>query len=272
MNLPEQIRESAAFIQKLCPEPVHTGIILGTGLGGFTREISIEREIPYEDIPHFSVSTVKGHQGKLVIGSIGNKRVIAQSGRLHCYEGYSAQEIVFPVRVMKHLGATNLLISNAAGAMNSSFRIGDLMLIKDHVSFFIPNPLIGANYEELGPRFPDMSEPYSKALLEKARSIASGMKLPIKEGVYCAVTGPTFETRAEYRLLLACGCDAVGMSTVQEAIAARHMGMQVFAVSVITDIGIMEVEATITHEEVIAAAKAAEPVLAGLFRELAATC
>jgi purine-nucleoside phosphorylase len=270
MNLIEKINEAAAFIKNLSPEPVRTGIILGSGLGGFTREISIEKEIPYRDIPHFPVSTVKGHEGKLVIGTIGNKRVIAQSGRFHCYEGYSAQEIVFPVRVMKYLGAANLLISNAAGAMNSSYRIGDLVMIRDHVSFFVPNPLIGPNHEELGPRFPDMSEPYSKALMEKARKIAAEQKIEIKEGVYCAVTGPTFETRAEYRLLLACGCDAVGMSTVPEAIAARHMGMQVFAMSVISDIGIMEVETTITHEEVLAAAKAAEPLLSALFRELAA--
>jgi purine-nucleoside phosphorylase len=272
MNLIDQITESAAYIRKLSPQPVRTGIILGSGLGGFTKEIDIEIEIPYRDIPHFPESTVKGHAGKLVIGTIGGQRVIAQSGRFHSYEGYTAQQIVFPVRVMKYLGAGNLLISNAAGAMNSRFRVGDLMMIRDHVSFFVPNPLIGRNHEELGPRFPDMSEPYSKMLMEKARKIAESRQLKIQEGVYCAVTGPTFETGAEYRLLLACGCDAVGMSTVQEAIAAKHMGMRVFAMSVISDIGILEGEATISHEEVLAAVKEAEPSLSSLFRELAATC
>jgi purine-nucleoside phosphorylase len=268
MNLIEKINEAAAFIKNLSPEPVRTGIILGSGLGGFTREISIEKEIPYRDIPHFPVSTVKGHEGKLVIGTIGNKRVIAQSGRFHCYEGYSAQEIVFPVRVMKYLGAANLLISNAAGAMNSSYRIGDLVMIRDHVSFFVPNPLIGPNHEELGPRFPDMSEPYSKALMEKARKIAAEQKIEIKEGVYCAVTGPTFETRAEYRLLLACGCDAVGMSTVPEVIVARHMGVECFAVSVITDLGVEGHVEKVSHEEVLKAANIASVKLTRLITEL----
>ena len=269
-NMLEQIKETVQYINSRIDLVPEFGIVLGTGLGGLVNEIQVAGTISYKDIPNFPVSTVKGHEGKLVIGTIGNKRVIAQSGRFHCYEGYSAQEIVFPVRVMKYLGAANLLISNAAGAMNSSYGIGDLVMIRDHVSFFVPNPLIGPIHEELGPRFPDMSEPYSKALMEKARKIAAEQKIEIKEGVYCAVTGPTFETRAEYRLLLACGCDAVGMSTVPEAIAARHMGMQVFAMSVISDIGIMEVETTITHEEVLAAAKAAEPLLSALFRELAA--
>jgi purine-nucleoside phosphorylase len=268
MSLINQIQEAVQYIQQKHAFKAEIGIVLGSGLATFSEQIQVEAAIAYADIPHFPVSTVKGHQGKLLLGSIGGKNVIAMSGRFHYYEGYRADEIVFPIRVMKYLGVKTVLLSNAAGAMNSKFSIGDIMLIEDHVSLFVPNPLIGKNEEALGPRFPDMSEAYSKSLLTKAEIIAQELSIPVKKGIYIAVTGPTFETKAEYRLLLACGGDAVGMSTVQECIIARHMGLQVFAMSVITDIGIMEEEKITTHEEVLEAAKAAEPKLAAIFREL----
>ncbi len=190
------------------------------------------------------------------------------AGRFHYYEGYSAEQVVFPIRVMKFLGIRTLLISNAAGGMNPAFRVGDLMIIRDHISFFTPNPLVGRNFEALGPRFPDMSEPYSHELIGKAKNIAKRLEITLHEGVYAGVTGPTFETRAEYKLLHLAGGDAVGMSTVQEVIAARHMGLNVFALSVITDLGIREEDNVITHEEVLEAAREAEPKLTSLFKAL----
>jgi purine-nucleoside phosphorylase len=246
------------------------GIVLGSGLGSFTAQMKVEKEIPYGDIPHFPVSTVEGHNGKLIFGELGGKKVIAMAGRFHFYEGYTVEEVVFPIRVMKFLGIQTLLLSNAAGGMNIDFEVGDLMLIKDHISLFTPNPLIGKNLDELGPRFPDMSEPYSKKLIAAAKSIAYAKGIDLKEGVYCGVTGPTFETRAEYKFLHIIGADAVGMSTVQEVIVAVHMGMTVFAISVITDLGIREEENIITHAEVLEAASKAEPKLTYLFKELIA--
>jgi purine-nucleoside phosphorylase len=245
-------------------------MVLGSGLGNFTSAITVGKEIVYSDIPHFPVSTVKGHSGKLVFGQLEGKTVVAMSGRFHFYEGFTAEEVVFPIRVMKLLGIETLFLSNAAGATNQSFKIGDLMLINDHISFFQPNALIGKNEPAFGPRFPDMSECYTKSLLAKARAIAAAANIEVKEGVYCGVTGPTFETRAEYRLLLAVGVDAVGMSTVQEVTVAAHMGIPVFAVSVITDLAIFEGENTITHDEVLQAAKAAEPKLALIIKQLVA--
>jgi len=193
------------------------------------------------------------------------------SGRFHYYEGYTPAQVVFPIRVMKFLGVETLLLSNAAGGMNKAFHVGDLMIIRDHISLFVVNPLLGRNDTELGPRFPDMSEPYSRELIEKARAIAAGLQIPVHEGVYAGVTGPTFETRAEYKLLHIAGGDAVGMSTVQEVIAARHVGLSVFAMSVITDLGIREEDNIITHQEVLEAASAAEPKLTSIFRELIVT-
>jgi purine-nucleoside phosphorylase len=266
----QHIQEAANYITKFYANAIPIGIILGSGLGNFANQMVIEHSIPYTDIPHFATSTVQGHSGKLLIGKVGDKQVIAMSGRFHYYEGYSAQEVVFPVRVMKLLGVQTLLISNAAGAMNKNFEIGNLMLITDHISLFIQNPLIGKNIDAFGPRFPDMSEPYSKKLLAMAKSIASQHNISITEGVYCSVTGPTFETKAEYKLLLACGGDAVGMSTVQETIAAKHAGMDVLAISVISDIGIMEVEKTITYQEVLQAVKEAEPKLTAIFKAMIA--
>lgn len=266
----KDLKETVKFLHKRYRHTPELGIVLGSGLGNFTDEIAIEAEVAYGEIPHFPVSTVEGHKGKLIFGKLEGKRVVAMAGRFHFYEGYDAQEVIFPIRVMKMLGIHTLLLSNAAGAVNTTYKVGDIMIIRDHISFFTPNPLIGPNLEEFGPRFPDMSEPYKKHLINKARTIAVAKGYDIKEGVYVAVTGPTFETKAEYKLIQAVGGDVVGMSTVQEAIVANHMGIHVFAVSVVTDIGIRDDDNIITHEEVLHAAKEAEPRLATIFRELVA--
>jgi purine-nucleoside phosphorylase len=264
----DQLKETVAFIKTKVDTPATTGIILGSGLGNLAGVIKTDVAIPYNEIPNFPVSTVKGHGGKLIFGELGGKKVIVMSGRFHFYEGYGAQQVVFPVRVMKLLGVETLLLSNAAGAVNPAYGVGDLMIINDHISFFTTNPLLGKNIEELGTRFPDMSEPYSKELISKAKTIAAANNILVHEGVYTAVTGPTFETHAEYRLIKTIGSDVVGMSTVQENIAAIHCGMKVFAVSVVTDLGIREDNNVITHEEVLEAANAAEPKLTLLFTEL----
>jgi len=266
----EKINEATGFIKKIYSRQPSVGIVLGSGLGSFIKEIKIEKEIAYGDIPHFPVSTVEGHSGKLIFGELGGKKVVAMAGRFHYYEGYSSEQIVFPIRVMKYLGIGTLLLSNAAGGVNPAFKVGDLMIITDHISQLAPNPLIGKNYKELGPRFPDMSEPYKKSLIKKAKAIAVEKNIKLREGVYVAVTGPTFETRAEYRMIHTLGGDVVGMSTVQEIITAVHMGLPVFAMSVVTDVGIREEENVITHEEVLQAAKDAEPAFAALFCELIA--
>ena len=266
----QKIESAVSFIKNVYKETPIVGIVLGSGLGSFTSEINIEKEISYADIPHFPVSTVEGHSGKLIFGELSGKKVVAMAGRFHYYEGYSTEEVVFPIRVMKYLGISTLLISNAAGGMNKTFKVGDLMVINDHISMLTINPLLGKNEEAFGTRFPDMSEPYKKDLIDKAMSIAEAAKYEVKQGVYVGVTGPTFETRAEYKMLHILGGDAVGMSTVQEVIAAVHMGLPVFAMSVITDIGIREEENTITHEEVLQAAKDAEPKLTHIFKELIA--
>ena len=264
----KEINEAVHFIQSKYATQPSVGIVLGSGLGSFADEIEVESEIAYSDIPHFPVSTVKGHSGKLIFGNLSGKKVVAMAGRFHYYEGYSTQEVVFPIRVLKFLGIKTLVISNAAGGINRSFKVGDLMIIKDHISMLTINPLLGKNEEQLGERFPDMSEPYKNCLIEKAKKIALENKIEIKEGVYAGVTGPTFETRAEYKMLNILGADAVGMSTVQEVIAAVHLGLSVFAMSVITDVGIREEENTITHEEVLQAAKDAEPKLTLIFKQL----
>lgn len=265
-----KINEAVGFLKskiKITPE---AGIVLGSGLGSFTSEMDVETEIPYSEIPHFPLSTVEGHSGTLIFGKLAGKQVIAMAGRFHYYEGYHPDEVVFPIRVMKFLGIKTLLISNAAGSTNTEFHVGDLMIITDHISLFAENPLIGKNYNELGTRFPDMSEPYKKNLVEKAMAIGKSAGYDLKSGVYAGVTGPTFETRAEYKMLNRLGADAVGMSTVQEVIAAVHMGLPVFAMSVITDVGIREDLNVITHAEVLAAAKEAEPKLTHIFKALVA--
>ena len=266
----EKINEAVEFIKNIYNQQPAVGIVLGSGLGNFTNEIEIEKEIPYSDIPHFPEATVAGHKGKLIFGMVRGKKVVAMAGRYHVYEGYTAQQTVFPIRVMKYLGIETLLLSNAAGGVNTDLNVGDLMIITDHISQLTPNPLIGRNDTALGPRFPDMSEPYKKSLVKKVKAIAAKKNIAVKEGVYVAVTGPTFETRAEYKMIQALGGDAVGMSTVQEAITAIHMGLPVFAMSVITDVGLREEDNIITHEEVLQAAKEAEPRFAALFTELIA--
>lgn len=269
ITLIERIKETIAFIhQSYNASPISIGIVLGSGLSNLTNEIEIEKEIAYEDIPHFPVSTVEGHGGKLIFGKLAGKSIIAMSGRFHFYEGYTPQEVTYPVRVMKFLGVEYLLLSNAAGSVNPTYRVGDLVLIKDHISFFTPNPLIGRNESAFGTRFPDMSEPYSKNLIKKAKNVAALNNFELKEGVYVGVTGPTFETHAEYKLIKVLGGDVVGMSTVQECIVANHAGMRVFGVSIVTDEGIRDTENKITHEEVLEAARAAEPKLSALFKGL----
>lgn len=266
----KDLKETTKFLKKQYKGTPTVGIVLGSGLGNFVNEITIEKEVPYEKIPNFPVSTVQGHGGKLIFGQLSGKTVVAMAGRFHFYEGYAATDVVFPIRVMKLLGVETLLLSNAAGGVNPSYKVGDIMIIKDHISQFTPNPLIGRNIAEFGPRFPDMSEPYKKHLIDKAKAIAVAHNFDVKEGVYLAVTGPTFETRAEYKMIHVLGADVVGMSTVQECIVANHMSMQVFAMSVVTDVGIREEDNIITHEEVLEAAKHAEPKLATIFKELVA--
>jgi purine-nucleoside phosphorylase len=269
--LTEHLKDTTTFIQQCYPVKPQVGVVLGSGLGNLVNEMVIEKEIEYDSIPHFPVSTVEGHHSKLIFGELGGKKIVCMAGRFHFYEGYTAAEVAYPIRVMKVLGIETLLISNAAGGVNPGFKVGDLMIIEDHISFFAKNPLIGKNETGLGTRFPDMSEPYKKDLIKKAEAIAGKLNIIIKKGVYCGVTGPTFETRAEYKLIQILGGDAVGMSTVQEVIAAVHAGLPVFAMSVITDIGIRKEENTITHAEVLQAAKDAEPKLSAIFREMVAS-
>lgn len=265
-----KIKEATAYIRHIIDVKPQVGIVLGSGLGSFTQELQIEKEIPYADIPHFPVSTVEGHSGKLIFAELSGKKVVVMAGRFHFYEGYTAEEVVFPIRVLKMLGIEQLMLSNAAGGTNPGFKVGDLMIITDHISQFQVNPLIGKNLDELGTRFPDMTEPYKKLLIEKAKQIGVAAGYDLKFGVYIGVTGPTFETKAEYKMLHILGADAVGMSTVQEVIAAVHMGLPVFAISVITDLGIREEENVITHEEVLQAAKEAEPKLTHIFKVMIA--
>ena len=268
MDIYQKLVEATSFLKPFVINNPTIAVVLGSGLSNFIKELEVEKEIEYDAIPHFPVSTVKGHHGKLIFGSIAGKAIIAMAGRLHFYEGYSAEEVVFPIRVLKMLGVEVLLVSNAAGGVNPGFKVGDLMIITDHISFATKNPLVGKNDDHLGPRFPDMSEPYKKGLISMAKEIAKQQTIDVKEGVYFGVTGPTFETRAEYKMIHLLGGDAVGMSTVQEVIAAVHSGIKVFAMSVITDIGIREEDNIITHEEVLEAAHKAEPLFSTIFREL----
>jgi purine-nucleoside phosphorylase len=267
-NLLQRLNETSAYIKSKYKDQSTIGVVLGSGLGNFTQEMNIDFEIDYSELPHFPVTTVKGHSGKLIFGKMADKNVVVMAGRFHYYEGYTTQQVAYPIRVMKMLGVKTLLISNAAGGVNANFKVGDMMIITDHISLFTVNPLLGKNEDEIGTRFPDMSEPYSKAIISKAKSIANNFGYDVKEGVYCGVTGPTFETRAEYKLIKAVGGDAVGMSTVQEVIAAVHTGMKVFAMSIITDLGIRDEDNIITHEEVLAAASEAEPKMTVIFKEL----
>ncbi len=263
-----KLNETVAFIQSNTTTKPVAGIILGSGLGGLVNDLIIETSLAYEDIPNFPVSTVKGHGGKLLFGSLNGKEVVMLSGRFHYYEGYTMQEVTFPVRVMKMLGAELLMVSNAAGGMNSQFKVGDLMIINDHINLFPEHPLRGKNDENIGPRFPDMTEPYELDLISKAKEIAAKNNILVHEGVYIGLQGPTFETKAEYKYMHIIGGDTVGMSTVPEVIVAKHMHMKVFGMSVVTDLGIREEMNVITHEEVLEAANAAAPKMALIFKEL----
>lgn len=267
-DLFDKIQTAAGFIRSLAPSAIEAGIILGSGLSGLAGAVQPQLRIPYREIPYFPVSTVKGHSGELILGSLGGRQVAVMAGRFHYYEGYSMGEVTFPVRVLKALGASFLLVSNAAGGMNPEFSVGDIMVIRDHINLMGDNPLRGANDERLGPRFPDMSGPYDKRLIALADEIAAQGGGFLRQGVYAGVAGPSFETRAEYAYLHRIGADAVGMSTVPEVIVAVHAGMKVFAASVITDLGIRVEDNTITHEEVLEAAGVAAPRMTALFGEL----
>ncbi|WP_158825010.1 purine-nucleoside phosphorylase [Mucilaginibacter lacusdianchii] len=267
----ENIQRTAAYIKNRIGdfEP-EVGIILGTGLGGLVTEIEVVKQMLYANIPDFPVATLEFHSGKLIFGYLAGKKVVAMQGRLHYYEGYSMQQITFPVRVMKMLGIKTLFVSNASGALNPAFQKGDLMVIEDHINMQPDNPLIGGNEDELGPRFPDMSEPYKLDLIQKALDIASANNITCHKGVYVAVTGPNLETRAEYRYLRIIGGDAVGMSTAPEVIVANHMGLPVFAISVLTDEGFPETLKPVSVEEIIEVAQKAEPKLTLILKELIA--
>ncbi|MDD6541458.1 MAG: purine-nucleoside phosphorylase [Prevotella sp.] len=244
-----------------------TAIILGTGLGQLASEITESYEFAYKDIPNFPVSTVEGHAGKLIFGKLGGKDIMAMEGRFHFYEGYNMKEVTFPIRVMYELGIKTLFVSNASGGMNPSFKIGDLMIIDDHINFFPEHPLRGKNFPT-GPRFPDMHETYDHELIALADSIASEKGIEVKHGVYIGVQGPTFETPAEYRMYRGFGADAVGMSTVPEVIVAHHCGIKVFGISIITDLGGFDVPVAVSHEEVQVAANNAQPKMTEIMREM----
>ncbi|MBP6610602.1 MAG: purine-nucleoside phosphorylase [Paludibacter sp.] len=264
------INETADYIKSKLDIFPKTGIILGTGLGNLATQITDKIEIPYETIPNFPVSTVEGHSGKLIIGKLGEVYVMAMQGRFHYYEGYDMKQVTFPVRVMKALGIENLLVSNASGGMHPDFEIGDLMIITDHINLFPEHPLRGKNLKELGTRFPDMSEAYSKDLIAKAKTIAANNNIKVVEGVYVGTTGPTFETPSEYRYFRIIGGDAVGMSTVPEVIVANHAGMRCFGISIITDLGVTGKIVEVTHEEVQEIGNKAQPLMTQIMKELVA--
>ena len=250
------------------PSRPQLAIILATGLGELASHITNKVEIPYTEIPNFPVSTVEGHSGKLIFGKLGDKDVMAMQGRFHYYEGYDMSQVTFPIRVMKAFGIKTLFLSNAAGGMNPSFQVGDLMVIRDHINLFPEHPLRGKNFEELGPRFPDMSEPYAQKYIKLAFEIAKKNNIKLQRGVYVGTQGPTFETPAEYRYFAIIGGDAVGMSTVPEVIVARHSGIECFAISVITDLGVVGIVEQVSHEEVQKAAAEAQPNMTFIMKEI----
>jgi purine-nucleoside phosphorylase len=264
----EKIKESATFIQSKTAVQPSIGIILGTGLGGLVKEINVIDTISYEDIPNFPVSTVESHSGKLIFGELGGKKVVAMQGRFHFYEGYTLQQVTFPVRVMKLLGIERLFVSNASGGVNPDFEVGEIMIQDDHINLFPGNPLIGKNLDELGPRFPDMSDPYDPEMIELAKRIASENNIKVSVGTYAGLTGPTLETPAEYRYVRNIGADAVGMSTVPEVIVARHMEIPCFAISIITDLGVPGKIQKVSVQDVIEVASRQEPKMTLIMREL----
>ncbi|MBO7469954.1 MAG: purine-nucleoside phosphorylase [Bacteroidales bacterium] len=264
----EKILETVDFIKSKTNgfEP-EVGIVLGSGLGGLVNVIDTQYAISYKDIPNFPVSTVHGHEGKLILGTLSGRKVIAMQGRFHYYEGYSTKEVTFPIRVLKYLGIRLLVLSNASGGINPDFRVSDIMFITDHINL-LPNPLIGKNDDRIGTRFPEMSEAYNKNVLALADKIAHELKIQVQHGVYVGDTGPSYETPAEYNYYRVIGGDCVGMSTVPEVIVARHCGLPVFAVSVITDLGGKDIAVQVTHEEVINAANVAEPKMTAILKEM----
>lgn len=263
----EKIKETASWIKERMTTSPQTAIVLGTGLGQLASEITDTYEFPYSEIPNMPVSTVEGHSGKLIFGKLGGKDIMAMQGRFHFYEGYTMKEVTFPVRVMYELGIKTLFVSNAAGGMNPSFKIGDLMIIDDHINFFPEHPLHGKNFPT-GPRFPDMHETYDHKLIELADKIAEEKGIRVVHGVYMGVQGPTFETPAEYRMYHLLGGDAVGMSTVPEVIVAHHCGIKTFGISIITDLGGFDDPVEVSHEEVQVAANAAQPIMTEIMREM----
>ena len=264
----EQVQETVNYIKnKIGFEPEY-GVILGSGLGSFTDDIQIEFTLLYSEIPNFPVSTVEGHKGALVFGTIGNKKVVAMQGRFHFYEGYDMKQVTFPVRVMKYLGVSKLIVSNASGGVNPNYEVGSIVIIKDHINMMPEHPLRGKNEERFGPRFLNMSEPYSRAMMLKAKVVAAENSIKVLDGVYLGLQGPTFETLSEYKMVKILGADCVGMSTVPEVIVARHMEMEVFGLSVITDMGNEENIEEVNHAEVLKAAEKAEPSVRLLIKEL----
>lgn len=263
-----QIYTTCEFIKEKTNFIPEYGVILGSGLGNFAQDINIEFTLPYTDIPNFPVSTVSGHKGALLFGTVGTKKVVAMQGRFHYYEGYDMKEVTFPIRVMKHLGVTKLIVSNASGGVNPNYKVGSVVIITNHINMMPEHPLRGLNDERLGPRFVNMSEPYSHHMIAKVNEIAKVNNIEVQEGVYVALQGPTYETLSEYKMIKNIGGDCVGMSTVPEVIVARHMDMETFGISVITDMGNEENIAEVSHEEVLKAAKMAEPNVRLLIKEL----
>lgn len=264
----EQVQETVSYIKGKTNFIPEYGVILGSGLGSFTDDIQVAFTLPYSEIPNFPVSTVQGHKGALVFGIIGDKKVVAMQGRFHFYEGYSMKEVTFPVRVLKYLGVEKLIVSNASGGVNPDYTMGEIIIIKDHINFTPEHPLRGVNDERFGPRFVNMSEPYSRKMIAKAKELAKELNIVVKEGIYLGLQGPSFETLAEYRMVKILGADCVGMSTVPEVIVARHMNLETFGISVITDIGDEDNIDTISHDEVLEAARKAEPNVRALIKEL----
>lgn len=264
----DKVQQTVKYIKEKTNFTPEYGVILGSGLGSFTDDIKIAFTLPYDEIPNFPVSTVEGHKGALVFGTIGDKSVVAMQGRFHFYEGYDMKEVTFPVRVMKYLGVEKLIVSNASGGVNPNYEVGSIVVLKDQINMLPEHPLRGKNDERFGPRFVNMSEPFSKKMIAKAKEIAKESNIKIQDGIYLGLQGPTFETLAEYRMVKILGADCVGMSTVPEVIVARHMDLETFGISVITDMGNEESIESITHTEVLEAAKNAEPHVRNLIKEL----
>lgn len=264
----EKVQQTVSYIKEKTNFTPEYGVILGSGLGSFTDDITIEFTLPYNEIPNFPVSTVEGHKGALVFGTIGNKKVVAMQGRFHFYEGYDMKEVTFPVRVMKYIGVEKLVVSNASGGVNPNYEVGSIVVLTDQINMLPEHPLRGKNDERFGPRFVNMSEPFSRKMISKVKEIAKNLDIEVQDGIYLGLQGPTFETLSEYRMVKILGADCVGMSTVPEVIVARHMDLETFGISVITDMGDEDNIEEVNHEEVLKAAKKAEPKVRQLIKEL----